>query len=106
MELKLLEKQFTGIGEVKGFNFTQLYSSEFAYIYKVEGDSINYEVFERKNSPICIDFKKHIYSETEFKEVYPKSNSFGVSAWTFKYYHDALEKADKIEERLLNKLIN
>lgn len=32
---KLLEKQFTGIGEVRNFNFLQVYSNDLAYIYKV-----------------------------------------------------------------------
>ena len=103
MNLKLLEKEFTGIGEVKGFNFTQVYSSEFAYIYKVEGDSTNYEVFERKNTPVGIDFKNHIYSKTEFSETYPKSNSFGKWAWTFKNMYDAGDKAEEIYCCLLEK---
>jgi hypothetical protein len=103
MEVKKLEKNFIGIGEVKEFNFTQVYSSEFAYIYKVGSDRINYEVFERRNSPVCIDFEERIYSETEFKEIYPKANAFGVWAWTFKNVQSAIDKALEIESKLIDK---
>ena len=30
-----LEKEFIGIGEVKGFKFEQLQKSDYAYMYKV-----------------------------------------------------------------------
>lgn len=33
-----------------------------------------------------------IFSETEFKDKYPKSKDFGVWAWTFKSYTDAYSK--------------
>lgn len=105
MNIKLLPKQFTGIGEVSSFNFTQVYNSQFTYIYKVGCENANYEVFERKNSPVCIDFEKRIYSETEFKETYPKANSFGVWAWTFKSLEKAFEKAHEIDDRITNKII-
>ena len=96
--IKELPFQFTGIGEVKEIEFIQITGGEFAYIYKVFNGNPYFEVFERKNSPVCIDFTKRIYSETEFKETYPKSKSFGVWAWTFSNIEDAFEKYNQINK--------
>jgi hypothetical protein len=80
---KELEETLEGIGETKGFVFTRVDRSNSAYLYKVDtGASVHYEVFERRNTPICIDFEQRIYSETDTKETYPKSNDFGVWAWS------------------------
>lgn len=80
---KELEKEFIGTGETKGFKFTRIASQRYVYLYEVsQNDKIYYEVFKRLKSPVCIDFEKRIYSDTEFKEIYPKANSFGVTAWT------------------------
>ena len=95
--IEVLENNFKGRGEVKDIFFMQVYSNEFAYIYRAVDANTYYEVFERKNSPVCIDFEKRIYSESEFKETYPKSNAFGVWAWTFPKFKDALNKFDEIE---------
>lgn len=78
-----LENNFIGTGEVKGFLFTKQFENEKGYVYKVEHEgSIHFEAFYRKETPICIDFANRIYSETDKKEVYPKSKDFGVWAWT------------------------
>lgn len=78
-----LPLKFEGIGEVKGFVFKQVKESEFGYVYEVEnGDKPYYEVFKKKTAPICIDFTKRIYSETEFKEVYPNAKQWGITAWS------------------------
>ena len=89
-----LEKHFNGAGEVSDYEYAQISSTVSAYLYEVRrnGMLVCFEVFERKNTPICIDFEKRIYSETEFKEVYPKTNAFGVWAWTYFKYEFALEK--------------
>lgn len=43
--IKELEKEFTGVGEVKGFEFRQINKSEAAYIYEVRsGDKLYYEI--------------------------------------------------------------
>ena len=83
--IQQLPEQFTGIGEVKGFQFERVFSNELAYIYKVTSHANSkpyFEVFKRKHTPICLDFKKRLYSDTEFKEIYPKANAFGAWAWT------------------------
>ncbi len=82
--IKTIPYSFVGSGDVKGFIFTKVASTHHRYLYKVDsGDTdIYFEIFKRKTAPICIDFEKRIYSDTEFKEVYPKSKDFGSWAWT------------------------
>ena len=77
-----IENQFVGTGEVKGFIFTKVFENERGYVYEVNtGESKHFEAFYKKETPICIDFEKRIYSEIDKKEVYPKSKDFGVWAW-------------------------
>lgn len=100
--IQLLEKEFTGRGEVRGFLFVELLCNETAYIYRVCAGKCHYEVFERKNTPVCVDYAKRIYSETEFKEIYPKAKDFGVWAWTFDNFEKAREKYFKISLKARN----
>lgn len=95
--IKKLDFEIDGRGEVRGTAFFQTKCSEFAYIYKCFGTNIYYEVFERKNTPVCIDFEKRIYSDTDFKDMYPKANAFGVWAWTFPDIESAQNRAGQIE---------
>jgi hypothetical protein len=93
-----LEKQFIGIGEVKGYEFIQMGENNEGYIYKVKGETVDhYEVFKKKTSPICIDFEARIYSEANTKEMYPKANSFGIWAWTYKSRERAINKLKELE---------
>lgn len=76
-----LPDSFVGTGEVKGFLFELIERNSNAYLFKViREDGEHWEVFEKKLTPLCIDFTKRIYSDTEFKVRYPKSNDFGVWA--------------------------
>ena len=78
-----LEDKIEGIGEVKGFIFTKEFENNNGYVYKVsDGGKNHYEAFQKKETPICIDFQKRIYSDTDKKELYPKSKDFGIWAWT------------------------
>lgn len=90
MSIELLPKVFDGKGEVFGVKFTQVFSNDKYYIY--ERSDGNFEVFERKKVPVCIDFTNRVYSETEFKETYPKSTLFGVCAWSFPTLRQCLNK--------------
>ena len=93
-----LPKIIKGKGQVKTINFKQVASSPQAYIYACmhENQDPNtnpyYEVFKRKTVAVCIDFEKRIYSETEFKEVYPNAEQFGSSAWCIWNKERAFEK--------------
>ena len=89
-----LEKEFKGTGEVSGHEYKQIRVSTSSYLYEVRSDGVLvcFEVFKRNLSPVCIDFENRIYSETEFKESYPKSTSFGVWAWAYFTLESALKK--------------
>jgi hypothetical protein len=99
---KILENLFIGTGEVKNMRFLQLYASKKVYMYLVGYQPAHYEVFERKNAPMCIDFENMIYSETEMKEYYPKSKDFGVWAWTFTNKDKALKKFKELSGQTQN----
>jgi hypothetical protein len=96
--IKELEEEFIGTGEVTGFKFKKIASTDTRYLYEVseEDATPHYEVFDRKLVPICIDFENRIYSETEFKEVYPKSKDFGIRAWTFRDLEKAYTKLNNL----------
>lgn len=93
-----LRQNFIGKGEVKGFAFNEVFADGDYRIYYVNGDNYHYEVFKVKITPLCIDFENRLYSETHFKEVYPKSKDFGVTAWNAKNYDSAMERIKKIKE--------
>jgi hypothetical protein len=90
---KKIENEFIGKGEVKGFAFSKAFEKENGYVFKVESNnSIWYEAFLKKEVPICIDFEKRIYSDTETKEVYPKATDFGNWAWSVKKLEYGINK--------------
>lgn len=80
--MKELRKTFTGIGEVRDFEFTQLIRSGRAYLYQVEiGNQIHYEVFKRR-----------INTRHEEPNVsYPSSKGFGVWAKTTRDFQKAIQ---------------
>ena len=84
--MKQLREYFIGIGQVKGFEFTQIEKSSYGYIYAVNtGENIHYEVF------------KH-YENTRYNTVsYPSNKSFGRWAWTFSDLQKAEDKFDELE---------
>jgi hypothetical protein len=92
----LLEQKFTGKGEVSGFLFEQVYKNKWYYVYRVSHEGRKwFEAIKRVTVPVCLDFAQKIYSTTEFKEVYPKANQFGVSAFCCSTYPKALAKGFK-----------
>jgi hypothetical protein len=90
-----LEKDFEGKGEVKGMKFHQLKETDGGFIYEIDQEgNKHYEVFRKKLAYVCIDFEKKIWSDTDFKTKYPKSDDFGQWAWTA----ISLQKAEEILE--------
>ena len=91
--MKELQETFTGKGQVRGFKFTQIKKTQYAYLYRVDtGVSKHYEIFERKEN-------------TQFNCIsYPSNKSFGVWAKTTSDYNCALSLLDmyglKVELRL------
>lgn len=84
-DVKPLNETFIGIGEVKGYMFTQLEKSDKAYVYEVSSaDAKHYEVFKHKINKrySCVS--------------YPTSNGFGIWSWTFMTLAAALEKFNQL----------
>lgn len=72
--MKKLPLTFVGRGEAGGFRFTQIISSPFGYVYKVEMPKCkpHYEVFIKKLNK-------------RFNTIsYPGAKSFGIWAWTYR----------------------
>ena len=83
--MKNLEKTIIGKGEVKGFLFTQIQTSDKAYIYKVDtGCSIYYEVFKKK------------HKTNSKRDCFPTAKAFGIWAWTYKPFEKAIEKFNQL----------
>lgn len=92
MKVEKLQDNFAGKGEMSGCQFDKIFSNEKWYIYKVNGGfNPHYEVFIKKLSPVCIDFEKREYSETHFRESYPKGIHFGKTAWCCRSFGEALK---------------
>ncbi|HCY76500.1 MAG TPA: hypothetical protein DHV28_11315 [Ignavibacteriales bacterium] len=89
-EVKRLPIEFIGKGEVKGFHFTQLIKGEKACIYEVLDETNKYyEVFR---------IRVFLMPGTKEKyESYPKANSFGLWAWTFRSKERAMLRFNEIE---------
>ena len=90
MTVEELPKEFIGVGDVRGFKFTQIANGERAYIYEVECEepwtkdkSTHYEVIKKVAVNKCLDIANRIYSETELKHRYPKTQEFGKESWCF-----------------------
>lgn len=94
-----LDIHFVGVGEVKGKVFTRVFENSKRYVYEVKDEDAptpHYEVFDRKTTPVCVDFANRVYSETDDKEVYPKAKDFGSWAWTFNSFESAEIKANEL----------
>lgn len=89
---------FEGIGEVKGFTYARVFEDENYYIYEVNSENLtpHYEVIRRKAQPALIDFDTRTYSETEYKETYPRSTRFGIDAWSLPTLERAREKINTL----------
>jgi hypothetical protein len=85
--MKPLEKEFIGRGEVRGFIFTQILMSDKAYLYQVKPNgAIQFEVFKKREN-------------TRFGTVsYPTSNAFGRWAFTYENFASAKKKFDELNE--------
>lgn len=90
--IKKLPVEFIGKGEVKGFHFCQIKRGQNACIYKVVDEGCErYEVFKIK--------VRSMPGTMELFESYPKANSFGIWAWTFRNFEKAFGKFNMIETK-------
>ncbi len=91
--------QFTGTGEVKGMKFSSVHLHPRVSLFKVSnGKTEHFEVFLRVYARKLENFAERRYSETEYKEVYPKAKEFGVRAWSFRSYDKAVERYKSLRE--------
>ena len=66
-----LKSDFIGIGQVRGYKFTQISKTKSAFLYQVDtSDRLYYEVFRK-----CINHRFACVS-------YPTDKDFGIWAWT------------------------
>lgn len=100
MKIEYLYDEFEGGGEMKGYKYKKIENNTYAYIFEVKNiedeDIVFYEVIKRRIVPLCIDFNNRIYSETEYKEVYPNANKFGDEGFIYKSLEKAINKFNKI----------
>lgn len=87
--MKMLNIEFQGRGEVKGYHFQLIKYSEFAYVYKVSyAGSVHYEVFSKKIN-------------TRFNRIsYPTKKAFGVWAWTCMSLDKSIQKFDELNNKV------
>ena len=80
-----------------GFFYTRVLRGKRSCIYeqRLWGDLIAYEVFIIKNSP-C---RKILDKWIDEKELFPRNEAFGYSAWTYWTFEDAMEKCIDLEKR-------
>lgn len=109
--MKQLESNFIGKGEVKGFEFTMVKKSDYAYLYMVENKSFDsdnkdtyYEVFERKESKGGTSVLGGVEVYFEPREMYPCSNSFGLWAWSYNDLKSAVSKMNEIDRYVQERL--
>ena len=84
--MKELKEYFSGIGQVKGYVFSQISKTKHAFLYEVKGnDTIHYEVFKRRENTMydCIS--------------YPTDKAFGIWAWTCGTLDRAEEKFNELD---------
>ena len=98
--IKDLENEFIGTSDVKDFKFVKLDSTDKGFLYSVDAGegNIHCEVFYKNIVPLCIDFDRKIFSETEFKFTYPSSEKFGSTAWCITDYDKAVEKLNGLKD--------
>lgn len=85
LQIPKLADELVGRAEVKGFKFKLHIANSKAFLYEVDtGTEKHYEVFLRKTHRLF----GHIQ--------YPKSNSFGKWAWSFRTLRKAEEKFNSL----------
>ena len=94
-----LPEVFEGRGDMSGIKFVKDKESELAVIYRCYGEEyMFYEVFKKKLVPILISFEERLYSETDLKYTYPKTENFGEWAFTYNDYNKAINKFNELSE--------
>lgn len=93
--MKELDEVFSGIGEVKDFEFKQIEKSDKAFVYEVCCPDINerhYEVFKRKESKDSHSLMGGVDIFFPARVKYPTPLAFGDWAWCFKSHSKAISQ--------------
>ena len=106
--IERLPLEFKGTKDVSRYHFTQVYArkcsdGKFAYIYEqteyiddgqyyVAGYEVVKPKIVKKTKVEMIDGKKHVTALDDLKEVYPKSEEWGLNAFTCKTLNRAMQK--------------
>jgi len=87
-QIKPLETEFIGRGEVKGFKLTQIKVTDWGFIYEVvDGGRTYYEVFLKRIN-------------TRYGNVsYPSSKQFSKTAWWTRTLEGAEEKLNSVKPK-------
>lgn len=102
--IKVLPEEFEGKGECKGYYFRRCRTYDEFYVYAVNlldspNNITHYEVIKKLITPLCIDFEKKIFSETHFKEYYPKGRNWGTDGWTCKDWMAVKRRINKLLDK-------
>ena len=102
-KIELLQPQFRGVGEVRGFLFNLIKRTPDLALYEVKTEDefgkvvdTHYEVIKVKKVARCIDFENKVFDQNDLKEVYPKSKDFGTTAWSSFTLCSALKRYEKL----------
>lgn len=93
-----LPLEFIGRGETRGHDYKQVFTDGKWYIYLISINSkpYHYEVFQKKEVlTATAKYAKENYVD------YPRSNAFGVWAWTAKTLEHAKQIIDKHKQHSL-----
>ena len=101
MNIEPLKQNFVGTGEVKGFIFDLIKETDLGFIYKVTTSSNkpHYEIMKKVLVAKCLDFKKRLFSETDFRYTLPRSYNFGSWCWTAITMDRAIEILNSLEKQ-------
>jgi hypothetical protein len=99
----ILDKEFRGTGVMKGVKFKQVMKNDRAFLYELSDRDEEsgktwtwYEVFKRKVSNESDGIIGGVKVHFNAREIYPKSNNFGVWAWCISDYERAIEKFNEL----------
>ena len=99
INIDYLPDEFIGTGKYLGFHFKVIERSNQALLYEVDtGGSKHYETFKIKHVAKCISFEDRVYSEEDYKEIYPKDKDFGKWAWSHYTIFGALKKFNELNQ--------
>lgn len=99
MKTKILKSYFVGGSSKRGMIFNQIHSTTRAYLYEINDNGlVHYETFKRRKVALCVNFEKREYSTTNFKDVYPKDNDFGIWAWCYNDKEKAIDKFNELDK--------